>query len=304
MGFSITSNYAGDHAGQYIGAAMRSSKSIENLTVLENVKYKRNITKVSTSGLIVDATCDFTDAGTVTLTERVLNPKELQINVDLCKKDVLEEWQVAQTKAGAHNRGLGDDFAGFIMSYLASTIGDHVEANIWHGADASAGGFTGFLHNTAGTLEVDTAVVEADNTGAYTAANIDENLVVLAAAIPNAVYGKEDLMIYMSSVTYRLYLENQAAAGYQQLYNMGDGFVPMYNGISIAVCPGMQADMMVAAQKSNMFFGTDLLGDTTEVRMLDMGDLDGSDNIRVVCKFTAGVQHAQGAEIVRINATS
>ena len=84
MGFSITSNYAGDHAGQYIGAAMRSSKSIENLTVLENVKYKRNITKVSTSGLIVDATCDFTDAGTVTLTERVLNPKELQINVDLC----------------------------------------------------------------------------------------------------------------------------------------------------------------------------------------------------------------------------
>ena len=84
MGLSITSNYSGEHAGQYIAAALRSADSLNYLTVLENIKFKRNITKVATSGLITDATCDFTDAGTLTLTERVLNPKELQINVDLC----------------------------------------------------------------------------------------------------------------------------------------------------------------------------------------------------------------------------
>ena len=95
MSFSITSNYSGDHAGQYIGAALKSSKSLEFLTVLENVKFKRNITKVATSGLIKDATCDFTDAGTLTLTERVLTPKQLEINVDLCKKDLLADWQAA-----------------------------------------------------------------------------------------------------------------------------------------------------------------------------------------------------------------
>ena len=127
MGYDITSNYAGEHAGQYIGAAMKAAKSLEYLTVLENVKFKRNITKVATSGMIVDATCDFTDAGTLTLTERVLNPKELQINVDLCKKDLLEDWQASQMSAGAHNRDMSADFSAFVISHLSYTIADHVE---------------------------------------------------------------------------------------------------------------------------------------------------------------------------------
>jgi len=63
----------------------------------------------------------------------------------------------------------------------------------------------------------------------------------------------------------------------------------------------MVEDKLVAAQQSNLFFGTDLLSDHTEIRMLDMADLDGSDNVRVVAKYTAGVQHAQGGDIVRLD---
>ena len=303
MGFSITSNYAGAHAGQYIGAAMKSAASLDYLTILENVKYKRNITKVATSGLIVDATCDFTDAGSVTLTERVLLPEMLAINVDLCKDDLLLDWQADQMAGGASNSGMSSDFAAFITSHLSDTIADHIESKIWAGANTGSGEFTGFMHAGNGHFENDAAIVEADNTGgaatAHSATNIDNMLSDLTAAIPSAVYGKEDLHIYMGTTAYRLYLQNQAAAGYQQLYNMGDGFVPMYNGIKIAVCPGMVADKMCAAQKSNLFFGTDLLGDTSELRILDMSELDGSSNIRVVAKFSAGTQHAQGGDIVR-----
>jgi hypothetical protein len=286
MSFSITSNYSGEHAGQYIGAALKSSKSLEFLTVLENVKFKRNITKVATSGLIADATCDFTDAGTLTLTERVLTPKQLQINVDLCKKDLLADWQAAQMQAGRHNDGMSDDFAAFVMSYLSATIADSVETSIWNGLDANAGEFTGFM--------------QAGN-GHFENSNIDENLNILVDAIPSAVYTKEDLYIYMSVASYRLYLANQAAAGYERLYNMGEGFKPMFNGIKIAVCSGMVDNKMCAAQASNLFFGTDLVSDHTEIKMLDMGDLDGSDNIRVVAKFTGGTQHAQGGDIVRLD---
>jgi hypothetical protein len=75
----------------------------------------------------------------------------------------------------------------------------------------------------------------------------------------------------------------------------------MFNGIKIAVCPGMVDNKMAAAQASNLFFGTDLVSDHTEIKMLDMGDLDGSDNIRVVAKFTGGTQHAQGGDIVRLD---
>jgi len=304
MGFSITSNYAGEHAGQYIGAALKSAKSLEYLTVLENVKFKRNITKVATSGLIADATCDFTDAGTVTLTERVLNPKELQINVDLCKKDLLADWQASQMTGGAHDRGMSADFTAFLFSRLSGTIADHVEEKIWQGLDSDAGSFTGFMNAANGHFENDATIVEANNEDgagtAFTAANLDNNLVNITASIPSAVYGKEDLFIYMSTATYRLYLENQAA-NQNLAWNMGDNFVPMYNGIKIAVCPGMVDNKMCAAQKSNLFFGTDLLSDHTSIKVLDMGELDGSDNIRVVAKFTAGTQHAQGSDIVRLD---
>tara|TARA_A100001201_G_scaffold2475_1_gene6218 strand:- start:4736 stop:5641 length:906 start_codon:yes stop_codon:yes gene_type:complete len=301
MGFSITSNYAGEHAGQYIAAALKSSKSMEFLTVLENVKFKRNITKVATSGLIVDATCDFTDAGTLTLTERVLNPKELQINVDLCKKDLLADWQAAQMRAGASNNGMSADFTAFVISHLADTIADHVETNIWDGNSSNAGQFDGINLNLNG----DGTSVEVDAQGgagtAFTNSNIDENLAKVTENIPSAVYTKEDLYIYMSVKSYRLYLENQAAQGYERLYNMGDGFKPMYNGINIAVLPGMVDNGLIAAQTSNLFFGTDLISDHAEIRMLDMSALDGSDNVRVVVRFTGGTQHAQGGDIVRVN---
>lgn len=159
--------------------------------------------------------------------------------------------------AGAHNRGMSDDFTAFVVSHLSATIADHVETNIWNGIDTDAGEFTGFMHAGNGHFENDTAIVEADNTGgagtAFTSANIDDNLDTLVAAIPSAVYTKEDLHIYMSATSYRLYLQNQASAGYQQLYNMNDTFVPLYNGIKIAVCPGMVDNKMCAAQKSNLF---------------------------------------------------
>ena len=55
---------------------------------------------------------------------------------------------------------------------------------------------------------------------------------------------------------------------------------------------------MVAAQKSNLFFGTGLLADHNEVKLIDMADLDGSQNVRVVMRFTAGVQYGIGSDIV------
>ena len=55
---------------------------------------------------------------------------------------------------------------------------------------------------------------------------------------------------------------------------------------------------MIAARKSNMFFATDLLSDLTEVKVLDMTDRDGSDNVRLVMKYNAGVGFANAGEVV------
>lgn len=297
MSFSITSNYSGEHAGQYIAAALKSATSLEYLNVLENVKTKRNITKVAGADLVRNASCDFTDSGTLTLTERVLDPKELQINVDLCKKDLLADWQAAQMRAGAHNRDMSGDFTAFVMSYLSGTIADAVESSIWSGADATTGQFEGFLTGTTGLFAGDASVGSDSASAAYDASNVIANIQGLVAAIPAQVYTKEDLYIYMNAKTYRFYISAISALSAFPFNHMGQ-YTPEFEGVKIAVCQGMPDNQMVAAQKSNLFFGTDLISDHSEIRMLDMADLDGSDNIRVVAKFTGGVQHGIGADIV------
>ena len=35
-----------------------------------------------------------------------------------------------------------------------------------------------------------------------------------------------------------------------------------------------------------------------EVKVIDMADIDGSQNVRIVMRFTAGIQHAVGSDIV------
>jgi len=297
MGFDITSNYSGEHAGQYIAAALKSATSLEYLNVLENVKFKRNITTVAGASLVGNASCDFNDAGTLTLTERILNPKELQINVDLCKKDLLADWQAAQMRAGAHNRDMSGDFTAFVMSYLSGTIADAVESSIWSGDEDAAGQFEGFLTATSGYFATDGTVGTDAASGAYDASNVIANLQGLVAAVPSTIYTKEDLYIYMNAKTYRFYISAISALSAFPFNHMGQ-YSPEFEGVKIAVCQGLPDNKMVAAQKSNLFFGTDLISDHSEIRMLDMSDLDGSDNIRVVAKFTGGVQHGIGADIV------
>ena len=70
-----------------------------------------------------------------------------------------------------------------------------------------------------------------------------------------------------------------------------------FNGIPLVHCPGMTSSYMVAAQKSNLFFGTGLMSDYNEVRVLDMADLDGSQNYRIIMRYTADTQFGIGQDI-------
>ena len=296
MAFNVTSNYSGGVFGQYISAALKEAKSLEGLTVLENIKYKENIRKMAGSSLVADATCDFSDAGTLALTEAVLTPKNLQINVDLCKKTLLSGWEAEEMKAGAFNR-TAPTFDQYVLSYFGEIIADSVESSIWTGA-GTAGTFTGFLTATTGAFAVNGNVVASSATAAYDAANIIENLQTLVADIPANVYGRDDLRIYMNWKTYRFYISAISTLGYVNAYNMNSTYQPVFEGITIQPCPGMPDNQMVAAEKSNLFFGTDLISDNTNIKMLDMTNLDGSDNMRVVAKFSGGVQVGMGADVV------
>jgi hypothetical protein len=204
MAFTTTSNFAGKAAGFYISAALKEATSLDYLTIIENVKYKSNIQKMAGSGLVKDASCDFTDAGTLALTEAVLTPKNLQINLDLCKKTLLDSWEAMQMRAGA-GAPPPASFDDYVISYMGEIIANATETSIWNGTEATTGEFEGFV-SAAGYLlpGQDATVIQSSASGAYTAANIIANLQTLtadmAANVP-AILRKEDLHIYMNAKT-------------------------------------------------------------------------------------------------------
>jgi hypothetical protein len=303
MATSITTTYAGEFAGKYISAALLSADTIEGggITVKPNVKYKEVMKTLSTNALVKDAACDFADQSTVTLAEKVLTPEEFQVNLELCKKDFHSDWEAVQMGYSAYD-SLPPSFADFLIGHIAAKVAQKTEENIWQGATANAGEFDGFT----ALLAADDDVIDVVGT-TVTAANVIDELGKVVDAIPTSVYGKEDLYIYVSQSIARAYVRALGGFGASGLgangvnnagttwFNGGD---LAFDGVKLFVCSGMPDNDMVAAQKSNLFFGTGLLSDHNEVKLIDMADLDGSQNVRVVMRFTAGVQIGIGADIV------
>jgi hypothetical protein len=135
--------------------------------------------------------------------------------------------------------------------------------------------------------------------GTYAASNIILELGNLVAAVPSAVYGSEDLYIYMSKKTYRFYIQAISALSAFPFNHMG-AYTPEFEGVKIAVVNGVEDDVMYAGRKSNLFFGTSLMSDVlTSIQVQDMSTIDLSNNIRMVAKWTAGVQVGVPADFVK-----
>ena len=304
---SITTTYAGEFAGQYISAALLSGKTLNEsaIGIKPNVKFKEVIKKVDTSGLIANATCDFTDTGSVTLTERILQPEEFQVNVELCKKDFRSDWEAIQMGVGAFDQ-LPPNFADFLIAHVAGKVAEKTEQNIWAGVNATAGEFDGFTV----LMAADSDVVDAANGAetSFTSSNIVSLLENTLDSVPSTIYGREDLTIYVPTVAYKAYIRSLGGFGASGLGAAGvnaqgsqwysNGNALSFDGVKIQHAAGMPADHIIAGEASNLYFGTGLLSDHNEVKVIDMADLDGSQNVRVVMRFTAGVQYGIGSDLV------
>jgi hypothetical protein len=302
---SITSTYAGEFAGKYIAAALLSARTLDNkyITIMPNVKYKSVIQKIAVDSIVNNASCDFATSGTVALTERILEPKELQVNLELCKQEFVDSWEALQLGYSAFD-SIPANFTDFLVSYVGGKVAEATEVSIWQGNSATNGQFQGIYNELSSSVVAGgaNAPVTSSQSGSITSANVLEDLNALVDAIPNTIYGKEDLLIYVPTNVAKAYQQALAggsigANGWNNQMNVGEK--PFnFNGIEIVLCPGLPASSMVAAQKSNLFFGTGLMSDQNMVKVLDMEDLDGSQNFRIIMRYTADTTYGIGNEVV------
>ena len=297
------SSYAGEFAGKYLGAALLSASTLDAgaVSILPNIKYKAAMKVGAFSNIVRSADCDFdsTTSG-LTLTEKVLTPTELQVNLQICKKELHADWEAAQMGFSAFDE-LPPLFSDYVISRVAAEVANATETSIWSGAagEGSFDGFSTILGADATVVDVTAVAVDSSNVIAQLGAIVD--------AANAAVLGKEDLTLYISNNIARAYIRALGGFGTAGLGGNGvdskgttwyNGGQLTFEGINIFVAQGLGDDKAVLAQKSNLFFGTGLLDDRNEVRVIDMSETDGSQNVRVVMRYTAGVQIGIGSDIV------
>jgi hypothetical protein len=309
---SISTSYAGEFAGKYIAAALLSAPTLEQggLTIHPNVKYKQVIQKVATDGIVKNASCDFDATSTLTLTERVLQPEEFQVNLSLCRKDFHSTWQAAEMGYGAFDV-LPKSFSDFLIAHVAEKVASHMESVIWEGNNASAGEFSGIMRQLAVDAELPAAQEVAGTT--VDAGDVIAELGKIVDAIPTRLYGQPDLKLYLSSNIVRAYIRALGGFGASGLgangtNNQGTQWYTngslSFDGLPIFMAPGLGDDRGLATTASNLHFATGLLSDLNEVKVIDMADLDGSQNVRVIMRFTADAKYGFAGDIVTYGVTN
>jgi len=309
---SITTTYSGEFKDQIIAAALLSAPTIEagGITVKPNIKYKEVIKRLSTDDILKNATCDFDATSTITLTERIITPEEFQVNLQLCKKDFHSDFLSSQQGFSSFDV-LPKTFQDFLVAHVAAKVAAKNETNIWSGVNANAGEFDGFATLLAADAALPTANEVAGTT--VTAANVVAEMGKIVDAIPAALYGQDDLYIYVSQNMARAYVRALGGFGASglgangtnalgtQWYNNGS---LSFDGVKIFVANGMGANKAIATTKDNLYFGTSLLSDHTEVKVIDLADIDGSQNVRVIMRLSAGVQYGVVQDIVTYGITN
>ena len=238
------------------------------------------------------------------MTERILQPEEFQVNMQFCTKDFVNSWEAISMGFSAYNNP-PKDFSSYILGHVAGLVAESTETNIWEGANASAGQFDGLVPLAL----ADSDVIDVASHAAVTSSNVIDKLGSIVDAIPSVLYGKEDLHIYVSQNIARAYV--RALGGFASVgsngfegrgtnQDLGDNL--LFDGVKLFIANGLADDTAMAAQKSNLYFGTGLLSDHNEAKIIDMAPIDGSQNFRVIMRYTAGVQYGIGSEIVLYHA--
>jgi hypothetical protein len=288
---SLTTTYAGREAAGYIRAAFLSNESLSAVTIKENIEYKQVVRRLVDDITFANATCDFTATGTVTLSERILTLEKFQVQRQLCKNTFLIDWENRSEQNNELHASLTDALIANVMAGVAARN----EVLIWQGVNATAGEYDGFE-----TLFLaDATVLDVASPAAIDATNVIEEMGKLVLTLPTRVRrATEKPVIAVSS--------NVAEAYRSAILGLGGGYY-LYQGESVVMnwqgqydvieCPGMSDDTMAFYQKSNLWFGTNLLDQWNTVAVLDMYQYDLSNNVRFSCSFFAGVQYGFGNEI-------
>lgn len=303
---TTTSNYSGKVAGAIIGQAFKENDVLRLglVTVAENVNHKLNLRKIQTSNGTIDYTCGFPPAGSITLSEKVIEPKKLMVPIQICKEEFRQTWSEDLLGASAHNPNVPSDIMEAITMNVLAEQAEKVGEDMFSGADANSGEFQGLVTQWA----LDSAIIKDGNgitaPGAVTTeSNVEAHLKLALAGVPTRIRRK-DLVVAVSPDVFQAYWFYLVSKG---IANDGNAEPKQtrFGRYTISEVQGMPDNTIAVWEKQNVVFATGLLGDHNELILKDedeIGLLTGM--VRGKMVYTAGIGYYNSNEIVYLDTTA
>ena len=299
---TVTSNYAGKAAGEIVGQMYKESDTIRLglVTFAQNVNFKYNLRKIQYTDGTVDYSCgDFTPAGAIVLSEKVIQPKKVMNNFQVCKETFRQTWSEELGGQSAHNDSMPSDIGEAILMEVLKSQSEKVDDDIWNGLNATAGEIgDGFIPQ----FTADANVIKANNgiiplAAAITEANIESELKKVLAAIPVELRRKNLTVAVAPNVfqAYTFYLISKGIAW----NGTTEDKQAKFGKYTLTEVQGLPDDTFVVYDKTNLIMATGLLGDFNDIRVVDedeVGLLTGQ--VRGKMVYNGGMGYYNSEEII------
>ena len=296
---TVTSNYNGTAAGEIIGKSFKEADTLANnlVTVAPDIDFKISLRKIQYADGRTDYTCGFNPAGSITLSERVLEPKKIKNENEICKEDLRQIWSSATMGFSAHNDSMPNDVETALLTEILSDTAEATDKDIWQGDKDNTGEFDGFIT----LFTADGSVIKAGNGitslgAAVTKSNVVSEIQKVRNAIPIRLRRKD--LLFLISPDIALHLEDAYIDGGINSGFGGEAQEIRYGNQTLTICNGLPANTFVVYERKNLYFGTGLLADHNEVRIKDMDESDLSGQVRYKMVYTAGVQYANSEDVL------
>lgn len=292
---TVTSNYAGKEAGAIIGQAFKEADTIQKgfITTFENINYKLNLRKIELTGGKRAYSCGHVPAGAITLSEKVLEPIKFKDDFEVCKEDFRAQWSEESMGASAHNDNAPKDIMDAILVEKLAQTAEELDFNIWNGDATNTDEFDGFLKLFA----ADADVIDVDLPAATTEANVEAQLKLALAAVPISLRRKT-LKVGVSPDVAQAYSFYLISKGISNGLGGDANTMLKFGKYDLVEINGLPSSTIVIAEPKNLIFGTGLLADHNDVRLVDQDETLLNGKVIGTMVYNAGVQYYNGEEIV------
>ena len=272
--------------------AVVGARTVEEVNLQTGIKGATSLNILTTDVKFGDGkSCGWNEAGTSTLSQRILTPGYIKINESFCEKTLLNTYMNYQIRMSAGQKKLPfeEDFINGVIDDVKAKL----EKAIWQGdtksenTDVNTNKFDGFIKIADGATLAGTYTIQAGD-------NVSKIVMEVYKLIPTEAYERGEIVMFMGWDKYRAYIQELIANGNLVITTgLNDVAMPasiLIPGTNVRVIPvaGLDnTDRVFASYRDNFVYGTDLAGDNEK---FDFWYSQDNREFRLAIEFNAGVQ--------------